>query len=114
MADIIAASPPLLGPTPPLRDETSASSADRESIDQGDVMSPSTLSPTTKGSCYLPTPVVAVLRKGSGKLKVQEFCILPFSGASVQQQAGMLRMIYTELGKLLSSKFGVSRNQENT
>ncbi len=105
MADIIAGSSPRLDSAQIIPHESSStiSVGDKSSVPP----------PPSIGSIGMPTPVVSVLRVGSGKLKMHEFCLLPLSGVSVNLQVSMLGSIYTELGKVLSSKFGVSLKESN-
>ena len=111
MADIIKGSSPFHIPTPPLPPEKTSSSVNMEKENQNKEEVPT--SPAFKGSVGLPSPVVAVLRVGSGKLKLREFCLVPLCGSSVLQQVDMTRTIFLELGKLISSKSGVRRWQYN-
>ncbi len=55
----------------------------------------------------MPIPVVAALGRSSGKLRIKEFCVLPLPGSPMPQQIKMLERLHAELGKLLSTKFGV-------
>lgn len=58
----------------------------------------------------IPSPVVAVLGQGTGKLRVREFCLCPLPPSPLPQQINMLERVFHELGKLLSqsAKLGVS------
>ena len=55
----------------------------------------------------IPIPMVAVLGRGLGKLRMREFCLSPLPETPLPQQMKMLKNIYVELGKLLSTKQGV-------
>jgi len=105
VADIIASSSPLHIPTPPLPPEKTIGSVG------GNGNKEEHTSTAFKGSLGLPSPVVAVLRVGSGKLRMQEFCLVPLSGSSVLQHVNMIRTIYLEMGKIISSKSGVRRQE---
>lgn len=104
MADIIAGSSPRLD---------SSQILPRESSSTINIEDKSSAPPASIGSMGIPTPVVSVLRVGSGKLKMHEFCLLPLSAVSVNLQVDMLGSIYTELGKILSSKFGVGKRKKS-
>lgn len=56
----------------------------------------------------MPLPVVAMLGQSTGKLKVREFCVCPLPGPPVPQQIKMLERLYHEIGKIITSKLGVS------
>ena len=59
----------------------------------------------------VPFPIVAVLGKGVGsKLKMHEFCLTPLAGSTLPHRIRMLEKLYTELGRVLTSNFGVCYN----
>jgi enolase len=63
------------------------------------------------GSLSLPTPMVNILNGGKhagGKLKIQEFMIMPEEGISFKQKLHNVTLVYHNLGKLLVSRYGIN------
>ena len=59
----------------------------------------------------LPTPMVNILNGGKhagGKLKIQEFMIMPRDDISFHEKLHNVNLVYHKLGKLLIEKYGVS------
>ena len=64
-----------------------------------------------KKQLSLPTPMVNILNGGKhagGKLKIQEFMIMPQSEISFQQKLQNVTLVYHNLGILLVSKYGIN------
>ena len=59
----------------------------------------------------LPTPMVNILNGGKhagGKLKIQEFMIMPQDNISFKEKLHHVTLVYHNLGKLLVKKYGIS------
>ena len=56
----------------------------------------------------MPILMVAAIGSGAGKLRIREFLLIPLPGSPNYQQFKSLENMYFELGKSLSTKYGVS------
>jgi len=77
-------------------------------IELFDVFATAFSKPENKWS--IPTPLVNILNGGKhagGKLKIQEFMIVPRKGISFKEQLRSVTEVYHHLGKILAAKYGV-------